>query len=150
MDDLDLKINNLYNYYRAEKGNPILRNLVRRITAGQTTDWGRVQSIVMWMRENLSYQPEPKKLDIIVSPLRVLSGVRRIDCEDYALLFSTLAGIAGIPTKWRVVGQGERITWTHIYPLAKIGASWVPIDLTVPIPLGHEVPYTYKRDYQIN
>lgn len=148
MDELDIKVNRMYRYYQAEKYSPIIKNLALRITQGETTRQGKVMRIANWIRNNIRYQREPPKFDITLSPTRLLNlGVG--DCEDITLLTSTLCGVLGISTKWKVVSQ-DGLRWTHIYPSIAWNGVHKPMDLSAPVPLGTEVPYRKQRTYNLS
>ena len=97
MDALDVKINRLRQYYWGSVNHPVIRNLAYRITEGAKTNMEKVIRIANWVKNNIRYQREPPKLDIIVPPLRLIN-LRAADCEDLSLFISTLAGAVGIPT----------------------------------------------------
>ena len=148
MDALDTRISLFRNYYRQAVNSPVIRNLANRITYGAKTDMEKVERIADWVRNNIRYQREPPKLDIAVPPVRAIE-IKRIDCEDYAMLISSLAGAVGIPSKWKVISQNGRI-WSHIYPLLRVNGAYKPVDLTVPLPLFGEVRnYIQSRVYNV-
>lgn len=147
MDELDVKVQRLLKYYRVERNNPVIKNLAYGITQGETTRQGKLTRIINWVRGNIRYQREPAKLDIIVPPARLVN-LRTGDCEDISLIISTLSGIVGIPTKWKVISQDGR-KWTHIYPLVPFNGYYRPVDLAAPIGLGSEVSYAKSRIYNV-
>jgi len=147
MSILDAKIKRLRQYYLGNVNHPVIRNLAYKITAGAKTNKEKVIRIANWVRNNIRYQREPPKLDIIVPPLRLIN-LRAGDCEDLALFISTLAGAVGIPSKWKVISQdGQK--WNHIYPLLLVNGSYKPMDLTVSLPLFGEVRSVKARIYDI-
>ena len=148
MDELDVKINRLRRYYWEAINNPVIRNLAYRITYGAKTDMEKVERIANWVKSNIRYQREPPKLDIIVPPLRLVN-LRTGDCEDLSLIISSLSGVVGIPSKWKVISQDGKV-WHHIYPLLWVNGSYRPVDLSVPLPLFGEVKNFVKyRIYNV-
>ena len=108
----------------------------------------KAERIANWVKNNIRYQREPPKLDIALPPLRLINlGVG--DCEDFSMLISSLAGVVGIPSKWKVISQNGKV-WSHIYPLLRINGAYKPVDLTVPLPLFGEVRnYVQSRIYDV-
>ena len=56
-----------------------------------------------------------------------LIDTKRGDCKSFTVLISTLLGIQGIPTWFKLVVAGSDIP-NHIYNFAK--TSWYPVDGT--------------------
>ena len=146
-DELDIKVNRMYRYYRNEKSNPIIKNLAYAIANGEQTKEGKVTRIISWIKNNIRYQREPAKVDVIVPPTR-LTNLKVGDCEDITLFLSTLSGILGVSSKWKVISQDGN-TWTHIYPLVQMNGRYSPVDLAAPVPLFSEVNYKKSRIYDL-
>lgn len=145
MDELDVKINRIKTVTRTDALNPNIINLARQITQGETTNMGKVNALYNWVKRNVKYRRERKKLDIFVRPITMLQTMNRrgFDCEDHTGLMGALALSLGLPVKFKVIKRNG--TWSHIYPII----ANIPADTTVPISLGQEVRYTDKRIYKL-
>lgn len=149
MDALNARIWYFRKYYWKAINNPVIISLAHRITAGARTNMEKVERIANWVKANIRYQKEPKKLDIFVPPERLIN-IKAGDCEDFSVLLSSLAGVVGIPSKWKVISQNGKV-WSHIYPLLKVDGSYKPVDLTIPLPLFEEFkPYVKYRIYNVH
>lgn len=146
-DELDIKVNQMYRYYRTDKSNYVIKNLAYAITRGEQTKKGKIARIVNWMKNNIRYQREPGKVDVTVPPSRLVN-LKVGDCEDITLMISTLAGILGISTKWKVISEDGDM-WSHIYPLVQMNGKYTPVDLAAPVPLYSEVNYKKSRIYDL-
>jgi len=145
MDELDIKLQRMRSIIRADSKNPLIRNYARMITKGETTDLGKVRALYNWVRNNIRYQREPRKLDIFIRPVMVMLNKDRtgFDCEDQAGLISSMALSLGLPVKHKVISCNGR--WSHIYPII----GYMPADTAAPVAFGREVSYRKARVYKL-
>lgn len=85
-------------------------------------------------------------MDIYTRP-SVLIDLGKGDCDDSAMLYSSLAKLAGIPVKLKVITQDKKV-WSHIYPLA-LNGKWLPYDAAAPVLMEKEVSYLDSRIYDV-
>jgi transglutaminase-like putative cysteine protease len=129
--------------------NKQLRKLVNRITAGQTTPYGKAVAIQQWFTKpgrftytlNVSQSQRPSAL------IRFLTKAKRGYCQQFAFAMAVLARMAGIPARV-VVGytQGTETgknLWqvmtsdAHAWPeLFFPGAGWLRFEPTPADTLG--------------
>lgn len=148
MAELDRKVSQLRVLISSAVQSPAIRNLSARVIKNKVTDADKAVAIYDYVRNNIRYVREPKGQDIFQSPEQTIR-LSRGDCEDFVTLQSALAKLAGIPIKAKVISQ-DSITFTHIYPLLKIGErGWVPFDATIAGALGREPTYLMGRIYNI-
>ncbi|HEY0481697.1 MAG TPA: DUF3488 and transglutaminase-like domain-containing protein [Kofleriaceae bacterium] len=123
---------------------PRTRELARRITAGLTTEYDKVEAIKRWLVNNLSYtlvlvDPGPQEpIDFF------LFDRKQGHCEYFASAFAVLARAVAIPTRqvngflggeWNeyqsyvAVRAGDAHSWDEVY---YPGAGWVTVDPTPP------------------
>lgn len=71
------------------------------------------------------------------------------DCDDQAILNSTLLSLNGIEPKLRVVRQHKAPDWEHIYSVAVINGKEFALDTTLPgnNRFGYELPVAKMIDF---
>ncbi len=122
-------------------------DLARRITAGATTEYDRVQAVQSWIRRNTTYDldvpPDPAGVDAVDHFLFV---TRTGFCEQIASSLAVMLRTLGIParlvtgygpgernplTGYFEVRQSDAHAWVEVfYP----GIGWVPYDPTFGVP----------------
>ena len=123
--------------------DPSIKAVVQQVVGGETDSYQAVKLLHDWVNAHMtpvgSLGLPRSATDILANP----QGV----CRDYAVLYTTLARTAGIPTKINagLVGFHGRFYY-HAWASAYIGGSvgWLPVDPTLPtmfvdathIPLG--------------
>ena len=122
-------------------------DLARRITAGATTEYDRVEAVQSWIRHNTTYD-----LDVPADP----AGVDSVDhflfvthtgfCEQIASSLAVMLRTLGIPTRLVTgYGPGERNPLTGYFEVKQSdahawvevfypGIGWVPYDPTFGVP----------------
>lgn len=147
MDELDIKINQIKKMIREDINHPKIRILAQQITKGYATDLGKARSIYNWIKQNIYYAREEEGLDLYQRPITTVE-LGRGDCDDSAALFSSLAGVMGIPVRLKVIAQDPNL-WSHIYPLALTNGHWIVYDAAAPIPMEQEVRYLKARVFDV-
>ena len=147
MDELDLRVNRLRKLIYEDMNHPKVRILAQQITRGLNTNLGKSRAIYNWIKTHIHYTRDQENLDIYTRP-SMLIELGRGDCDDSAMLFSSLAGIVEVPTKLRIITQGKNV-WSHVYPFAGVNGKFLPYDAAAPILPEQEVQYLLKRDYDV-
>lgn len=101
----------------------------------------RIASIFSWAKSNFEYVPDPIGRELFVSPRKMLerletTGKMAGDCDDAALLISSLLGAIGYDVKIDLVGfNGNELS--HAIGVVNTESGWLDLDLTnVEHPLG--------------
>ena len=108
-------------------------------------DWAAVQAIFEWVRKNIRYTKDPvstnklNNVELVHHPAALLR-LKIGDCDDMATLLASMLLRAGIPAKFRAIKTGGK-HFRHVYVLAKVNNTWIPLDPTTDKPLGWEYPY---------
>jgi transglutaminase-like putative cysteine protease len=123
---------------------PRTRELARKITAGLTTEYDKVQAIKTWLVGNLTYTlvlAEPGAREPVDF---FLFERKKGHCEYFASAFAVLARAVAIPTRqvngflggeWNeyqgyvAVRAGDAHSWDEVY---YPGVGWVAVDPTPP------------------
>ena len=146
MDELDFRVNQLKKLIYEDMNHPKVRILAQQITKGYNTNLGKARAIYNWIKQNIHYTRDQENLDIYTRP-SMLIELGRGDCDDSAMLFSSLAGIVGIPIKLKIITQDKKV-WSHVYPLA-LNGKWLPYDAAAPVYMEKEVNYLDSRIYDV-
>ena len=132
-------------YVREYKKDPLIKNLARELTLHlpQKAFRAEAQALFEFVRDQIRYQWDIADVETVQTPLVTLEA-RVGDCDDKATLLATLLESIGHKTRFMAVGltlgQVE-----HVYVETKVGADWVPMDATEPVPMGWEPPGIVQR-----
>lgn len=127
--------------------NPMIRQYAEKIIQNvpPRDDMGEAEAIYYWVRDNVRYTRDPLGLEYFTTPLLMLQKFGRGetmegDCDDCALLASSLLRSIGFFTVVRIAGYGvDKSDYSHVYCMAKVGefsdgtngqkrGKWVAID----------------------
>lgn len=145
MTELEVKIDQLRKIVYGSLNQPTVRNLASALTFGLNNPTDKVQAIYNWVKRRIRYVPESAGRDVALRPETTI-GLSAGDCEDHAMLISTLAKLSGIQTRFKVISRDGNL-YTHIFSEALVNGRWIPLDTTIPLPLGGEPAYYKARTY---
>lgn len=102
-----------------------------------------------WVVANIRYKKDPEGEQWIKTPSRLIyDGCG--DCKSMTILICAVLTNLGIKNKFRFVSYDKTRNYTHVYPVAIIEKSEVPVDAVAYIQrgadFGEEIKYTYKKD----
>lgn len=106
------------------RGKKNLQDLAKKITEGKPTLYDKVEAMHHWIFKNVEYQ----RTSYIVPPWKLIEPETSGDCKSFACLISSLLGITGVPSWFKLVSFKDTFTPRHIYNNALI--SWQPVDGT--------------------
>ncbi|MGZ5296813.1 MAG: transglutaminase family protein [Actinomycetota bacterium] len=122
-------------------------DLARRITAGATTEYDRVEAVRSWIRRNTTYDLDvPRDPAGVDSVDQFLFVTRTGFCEQIASSLAVMLRTLGIPTRLVTgYGPGERNPLTGYFEVKQSdahawvevlypGIGWVPYDPTFGVP----------------
>ncbi len=126
---------------RAARHDPFIlqtaRSIVRGTPARDTA--AEVAAIGRYVRTHIRYTKDPVDVESVSPPAWTL-GARAGDCDDQAILVASLLRAVGIPARFVAVGPAKS-HYVHVFPEARVGTAWVPIDTALP-PGAPRAPYT--------
>ncbi|WP_337044235.1 transglutaminase-like domain-containing protein [Emticicia sp. 17c] len=106
------------------------------------------ENIYNFCRKNFRYAPDPNGLELIRSPMKSWEDRKRgIDCEDFAILISTILLQKGFNPYIRIVDYGQ--DWQHIYVYVKDKNKLIFID-PVAKKFNKEVPFMKHKDFKVS
>lgn len=118
------------NFARCLTGNP----------AGNDDKRQALERIGGFVVSNIIYQADPRGVEYVRSPVQVLrawranGGTAQGDCDDHVLLFCSLLGAVGVPTRVVAVklpATEERPAsqvFDHVIAQVNTGAGWIDFD----------------------
>ena len=105
-----------------------IRDLAVRIVANVPgkDELGELKAIYVWVRDNIRYRKDPKKLELLQRPSRTLKW-RAGDCGAITTLIAALAESLGYDVQYRTVGESPNAP-SHVQAQVRVGACVVDMD----------------------
>jgi transglutaminase-like putative cysteine protease len=98
---------------------------------------GEIKALFEWVQQNVRYTKDPFRMETLHSARRMLE-LRAGDCDDMAILLGAMLEAIGHPVRLIVVGPDPLRPrfFTHIYAEVYYKGNWIPLDPTMPHPMG--------------
>ena len=98
---------------------------------------GEIKALFEWVQRHVRYTRDPARVEVLHSPRRMLE-VRAGDCDDMSILLGAMLEAIGHAVRLVLTGSDPLApdTFTHIYIEAFCRGRWVPLDPTMPYPMG--------------
>lgn len=106
---------------------------------------GEIKALFEWVQQNVRYTKDAFRVEMLHSPRRMLE-LRAGDCDDMSILLGAMLEAIGHPVRLVIVGP-DRLRpglFTHIYLEVFHKGRWIPLDATMPHPLGW-APRVFNR-----
>lgn len=129
----DLIGNGASDFYVRQKAIDIL--LTRRVKAKDYL--AEINALFEWVQANIRYTKDPLRVEVLHSERRMLE-LRAGDCDDMAVLLGAMLQSIGHAVRLVIVGpdpQRPRL-FSHIYLEVNHRGRWIPLDATMPHPMG--------------
>lgn len=96
-----------------------------------------IASLFQWVQQNVRYTKDPFRVEALHSAPRMLE-LRAGDCDDMTILLGAMLESIGYPVRLVLAGPDPRRPrlFTHIYLEVFYGGRWIPLDATMPFPMG--------------
>jgi hypothetical protein len=111
---------------------------ILRQHAVQPKDYqGEIKALFGWVQRNIRYTKDPVRVEVLHSPERLLQ-LRAGDCDDFTILLGALLEAIGHPIRLVLSGPDARQPrlFTHVFLEVSHRGQWVPLDATMPYPMG--------------
>ena len=95
---------------------------------------GEVKALHAFVQNKIRYVKDIHGIETLQTPVKTLE-IGQGDCDDKAILLSTLLEVLGHPARLVAVGFAPG-RYSHVYPETKVGRYWVPLETTEPWPAG--------------
>jgi transglutaminase-like putative cysteine protease len=98
---------------------------------------GEIKALFEWVQKNVRYTKDPFRLEVLHSARRILE-LRAGDCDDMTILLGAMLESIGHPTRLVIVGPNpfRPRLFSHIYLEVHYRGKWIPLDATMPFPMG--------------
>jgi len=129
------------DFYVRQKAIDILLN-----KAVKPKDYrGEIKALFEWVQQNVRYTKDPFRVEVLHSAQRLLE-LRAGDCDDMTILLGSMLEAIGHPVQLVITGPDplRPKLFSHIYLEAFHQGRWIPLDATMPYPMGWE-PRTFVK-----
>jgi Transglutaminase-like superfamily len=98
---------------------------------------GEIKSLFEWVQHNVRYTKDTFRVEVLHSAKRMLE-LRAGDCDDMAILLGAMLEAIGHPVRLALTGPDplKPALFSHIYLEVFHKGRWIPLDATMPYPMG--------------
>jgi hypothetical protein len=98
---------------------------------------GEIKALFEWVQQNVRYTKDPFRVEVLHSARRMLE-LRAGDCDDMTILLGSMLEAIGHPVRIVLAGPDplQPRLFTHVYLEAYDKGRWIPLDPTMPYPMG--------------
>lgn len=98
---------------------------------------GEIKALFEWVQQNVRYTNDTFRVEVLHSPRRMLQ-LRAGDCDDMAILLGAMLESIGHPARLVLTGPDplKPDLFSHIYLEVFHKGRWIPLDTTMPYPMG--------------
>jgi hypothetical protein len=106
---------------------------------------GEIKALFEWVQQNVRYTKDPFRLEVLHSARRILE-LKAGDCDDMTILLGAMLESIGHPIRLVIVGPTplRPDLFSHIYLEVYYKGRWIPLDATMPFPMGW-APRTFVK-----
>jgi hypothetical protein len=121
------------DFYVRQKAIDIL--LERRVKPKDYV--GEIKALFEWVQQHVRYTKDPFRVEVLHSARRMLE-LRAGDCDDMTTLLGAMLEAIGHPVRLVLAGPDplQPLLFSHIYLEAYFKGRWIPMDATMPYPMG--------------
>jgi transglutaminase-like putative cysteine protease len=107
---------------------------------------GEIRALFQWVQRNVRYTKDTFRVEVLHSARRLLE-LRAGDCDDLSILLGSMLESIGHPVRVVLIGRDPRRPrlFSHVYLEANHKGRWIPLDATMPYPMGW-APRTSVRE----
>jgi len=106
---------------------------------------GEIKALFEWVQQNVRYTKDPFRVEVLHSARKLLE-LRAGDCDDMAIVLGSVLEAIGHPVRLVITGPSPTRPelYTHIYLEVFCRGRWIPLDATMPHPMGW-APRTFVK-----
>lgn len=97
-----------------------------------------IYRIHSFVRDEIRYVRDINEVETLQTPDKTLE-LKHGDCDDKSTLAAAMLESIGHPTRFVAAGYGNG-DFSHVWVETKLGAIWLPLECTEPVPLGWKAP----------
>jgi hypothetical protein len=111
---------------------------------------GEIEALFEWVQHQVRYTKDPFRVEVLHSARRLLD-LRAGDCDDMTILLGAMLEAIGHPVRLVLTGPDplRPQLFSHIYLEVSHKGRWIPLDATMPYPMGWEPQTFVKRAISI-
>ncbi|HSL03217.1 MAG TPA: transglutaminase-like domain-containing protein [Nitrospiraceae bacterium] len=96
-----------------------------------------IKALFEWVQQHIRYTKDTFQVEMLHSARRMLE-LRAGDCDDMAILLGAMLEAIGHPVRLVIIGPDplRQDLFTHIYLEVFHKGRWIPLDATMPYPMG--------------
>jgi transglutaminase-like putative cysteine protease len=96
-----------------------------------------IKAVFEWVQRNVRYTKDPFRVEVLHAPRRMIE-LRAGDCDDMAILLGAMLRSIGHPVRLVLAGPDplRPQLFTHVYLEVHHKGNWIPLDATMPYPMG--------------
>ena len=96
-----------------------------------------IKALFEWVQQHIRYTKDTFQVEVLHSAKRMLE-LRAGDCDDMAILLGAMLEAIGHPVRLALSGPNplRQDLFTHIYLEVFHKGRWIPLDATMPYPMG--------------
>ena len=96
-----------------------------------------IKALFEWVQQHIRYTKDTFQVEVLHSAKRMLE-LRAGDCDDMAILLGAMLEAIGHPVRLLLSGPNplRQDLFTHIYLEVFHKVRWIPLDATMPYPMG--------------
>jgi hypothetical protein len=98
---------------------------------------GEIKALFEWVQQNIRYTKDPFRVEVLHSARRMLE-LRAGDCDDMTILLGDMLEAIGHPVRIVLAGPDplRPRLFSHVYLEVYDKGRWIPLDPTMPYPMG--------------
>ena len=98
---------------------------------------GEIKALFEWVQQHVRYTKDTFRIEVLHSAKRMLK-LRAGDCDDMAILLGAMLEAIGHPVRLVITGADplRQDLFSHIYLEVFHKGRWIPLDATMPYPMG--------------
>jgi hypothetical protein len=98
---------------------------------------GEIKALFEWVQRSVRYTKDPFRVEVLHSARRMLE-LRAGDCDDMTILLGSMLEAIGHPIRLVLTGPDplRPRLFSHVYLEVYHKGRWVPLDATMPYPMG--------------
>jgi transglutaminase superfamily protein len=98
---------------------------------------GEIKALFEWVQQHVRYTKDTFRVEVLHSARRMLE-LRAGDCDDMSILLGAMLESIGHPVRLALSGPDplKQDLFTHIYLEVFHKGRWIPLDATMPYPMG--------------
>jgi transglutaminase-like putative cysteine protease len=111
---------------------------------------GEIKALFEWVQKSVRYTRDPFRVEVLHSARRILE-LRAGDCDDMTILLGAMLESIGHPIRLVIVGPNpfRPLLFSHIYLEVRYKGKWIPLDATMPFPMGWAPRSFVKKVFRI-